>query len=147
MLYEAVASMNPVVSAVVVALVSTALTMPSQWASGCGYALQHYRYNIPVSSNTIATEITHGGTIESNGEPVGWLFQTSDGHLYYEDGPVNPYGRYKTQPGPIAASVLSLLRLKYRPDRLQLGTLYTVNYPISLASLEKGTSYAIRACY
>lgn len=116
------------------------------WPSACGYAAQLRGLNFPVNSASPKTDITHSAAIEWGGEPVGWLFQTAEGRVYYQDGPIDPSFWMKKQNPDVSKTVLSFLGLK-SGMRIQEGTIYAVTGPLSISKVLSGSKIVIHACY
>jgi len=117
---------------------------------GCNYAIQTFRHiNYPMNNRSDAAQIDHAVAILYKGDAVGWVFQTGNGKLYYEDGPLDysslQYTQHKPAPPNIAKAVLGALMPRYSPD-LQQGAIYPVTTPPRLGNL-KGHDLEFKGCY
>lgn len=117
---------------------------------GCNYAIQTFKHtNFPPNDRSDAAQIDHAAAILYKGDAVGWLFQTGNGKLYYQDGPLQDsslqYTQHKPAPPNIAKAVLGALLPRYSPD-LQRGTLYPVTTLPRLGNLN-GHDLEMKACY
>jgi len=130
-------------------LATTLATTPSvpYWPSACGYAAQERGLNFPVSSASPKTEISHSTAVEWGGEPVGGIFQTAEGRLYYQDGSINPNGLLKKQSPDVSNAVTSFLGIRYSTTNIQNGSIYPLTGSLSVATLKSGFKIVIHSCY
>jgi hypothetical protein len=117
---------------------------------GCNYSASWRGHNWPVS-NAAGNEIVHSTVILFNHDAVGWLFQTRNGKVWYEDGPAQAGAAprlHKPAPAPVAKAVLQFLGvLNYSAQELQTGLFFDVsNSNLQLTDLA-GLNLEFNGCY
>ena len=110
---------------------------------GCDYALSWKNTNFPDRSD--GAEIVHSAAILYRDDAVGWLFQTRNSKMYYEDGPLNET-YHKPASTEVATAVLGFLLPRYSKKDLQKGTLYPIPDQFHLDKLA-GLNLEVRGCY